>query len=161
MNEIYKKISKPFSIQFVLMSLCELKASDACKILEKFSRNEQDISDIYYAVKGAISRNFSWKDYAIQKGISLALCFFTLGCSAISQAAKAAQATSKSSIELLKQVAVACLETGVRELANYSTELAVENILSPLKSNIYEEIQRITNAQREKEYYDRIYCVER
>jgi len=62
----------------------------------------EGISDIYYAVKGAISRNFSWKDYAIQKAISLTLCFVTLGCSAISQGAKAAQATSKGTMEFLK-----------------------------------------------------------
>lgn len=153
----------------------------------------EGISDIYYAVKGAISRNFSWKDYAIQKGISLALCFVTLGCSAISQAAKAAQTTAKGSVEFMKQTlrgtgtliknsartlttgaikgtattsfklafkqaAVVCVETGVRELANYSTDLAVQSILSPMKSVVGEEIERITNIEREKEYYDRVLC---
>ena len=154
----------------------------------------EGISDIYYAVKGAISRNFSWKDYAIQKAISLTLLFVTLGCSAISQAAKAAQATSKGGIEFatqtlkgagsliknsartyatgaitgtaaktsfglaVKQVGVVCLETGARELANYSMNSVFPDLLSPLKSNIYDEIQSNTNIQREKEYFDRVLC---
>jgi hypothetical protein len=154
----------------------------------------EGISDIYYAVKGAISRNFSWKDYAIQKAISLTLCFVTLGCSAISQAAKAAQATSKGGMEFLKQtfkgagtliknsartyatgaitgtaaktsfklalkqVGVVCLETGARELANYAMDSVFPDLLSPLKSSIYDEIQNKTSVQREKEYYDRVLC---
>jgi hypothetical protein len=145
-------------------------------------------------VKGAISRNFSWKDYAIQKAISLTLCFVTLGCSAISQAAKAAQATSKGGMEFLKQtfkgagtliknsartyatgavtgtaaktsfklalkqVGVVCLETGARELANYTMDSVFPDLLSPLKSSIYDEIQNKTSVQREKEYYDRVLC---
>ena len=32
------------------------------------------------------------------------------------------------------------------------------DLLSPLKSSIYDEIQNKTSVQREKDYYDRVLC---
>jgi hypothetical protein len=52
----------------------------------------EGVNDIVFGVRGALSRRFSWKDYAIQKGVSLAICFASLGFSAVVQAVKGAQA---------------------------------------------------------------------
>ncbi|CAF1473977.1 unnamed protein product, partial [Didymodactylos carnosus] len=58
----------------------------------------EGINDIVYGIRGAISRRFSWKDYGIQKGVSLTICFVTLGCSAVKQAAQAAGTTGTTSM---------------------------------------------------------------
>ncbi|CAF0774599.1 unnamed protein product [Didymodactylos carnosus] len=65
----------------------------------------EGVSDIYYAIKGAISRQLSFRDYAIQKGISLSICFISIGLSAVSKGAKAVQTGTQSTMQLLKQTA--------------------------------------------------------
>ncbi|UJR06676.1 hypothetical protein I4U23_010962 [Adineta vaga] len=152
----------------------------------------EGVNDIVFGVRGAISRRFSWKDYAIQKGVSLAICFTSLGFSAVVQAAKGAQAvgvtgtasvlqaTRQGTVAIFKnsfrrvgegtitgisstswslafkQVAVICLETGVRELANYFSDSAYQSILSQVKSNIEEEIETIVRIQQNDKHYQHI-----
>ncbi|CAF0753267.1 unnamed protein product [Didymodactylos carnosus] len=79
----------------------------------------EGVSDIYYAIKGAISRQLSFRDYAIQKGISLSICFISIGLSAVSKGAKAVQTGTQSTMQLLKQTAQEAkgiLKNGVRVL---------------------------------------------
>jgi hypothetical protein len=63
----------------------------------------EGVCDLYFALKGAISRNINWKEYATQKAISLALCFLTLGASALSKSYQAARIGAKSTSQLAKQ----------------------------------------------------------
>ncbi|CAF4347237.1 unnamed protein product [Rotaria sp. Silwood2] len=64
----------------------------------------EGVNDLYFAVRGCISRDINWKDYAIQKGVSLAICFCTLGVSVVAQSARAAQQVgTRSTSQFLKQ----------------------------------------------------------
>lgn len=153
----------------------------------------EGVNDILFGIRGAISRRFSWKDYAIQKGVSLTICFVTLGFSAVGQAAKAAQAagktgtmsivgaTAQGTVNIVKtsfstvgsgaikgiassswklactQVAVTCAETGVREVANYTSDAVFNEVLSSVKSSIHDEIDRIAKVEYAKEEYSRIF----
>ncbi|CAF1353887.1 unnamed protein product, partial [Didymodactylos carnosus] len=63
----------------------------------------EGVNDIVFGVRGALSRRFSWKDYAIQKGVSLAICFVSLGFSAVVQAVKGAQAVGVTGAASLVQ----------------------------------------------------------
>ncbi|CAF1538864.1 unnamed protein product, partial [Rotaria sordida] len=64
----------------------------------------EGVNDLYFALRGAISRDINWKDYAIQKGVSLAICFTTLGVSVVAQSARAAQQVgTRSTSQFLKQ----------------------------------------------------------
>ena len=153
----------------------------------------EGVNDILFGVRGAISRRFSWKDYAIQKGVSLTICFVSLVFSAVSQAAKAVQAagqtdaisfvkaTAQGTYNIIKtsftavgsdavkgfassswtlacaQVAVTCAESGVREVANYSSDAVFNQVLSSIKSCIHEEIDRIAKVEYTKEDYNRIF----
>ncbi|CAF4838337.1 unnamed protein product [Rotaria sp. Silwood1] len=64
----------------------------------------EGVNDLYFAVRGCISRDINWKDYAIQKGVSLAICFCTLDVSVVAQSARAAQQVgTRSTSQFLKQ----------------------------------------------------------
>ncbi|CAF3863404.1 unnamed protein product, partial [Adineta steineri] len=90
----------------------------------------EGVNDIIFGVRGAISRRFSWKDYAIQKGVSLAICFASLGFSAVVQATKGAQAVgvagATSVIEATSQGTVAIFKNSFRTVG----EGAVKGISS-------------------------------
>ncbi|CAF4050160.1 unnamed protein product, partial [Adineta steineri] len=80
----------------------------------------EGLNDIVFGVRGAISRRFSWKDYAIQKGISLAICFASLGFSAVTEAVKGAQAVGvtgvASTIQATRQGTVAIFKNSFRRV---------------------------------------------
>jgi len=166
-------------------------AATTCSVNLGITLINEGINDIYFAVRGAIIRKISWKDYAIQKGVSLSICFASLGFSTVRQAAQTAhngtqttrlfveqtvqqtkkmmknsfrtltngfiQGTAKTSWNLAcQQVAVTCVHTGIREVANYATDSALGNVLSPLRSHIYDEIEHIVNAEYDQIEYVRI-----
>ena len=66
----------------------------------------EGFGDICFAIQGTITRNLSWKNYAIQKGINLAICFTTLGFSAVKQAATVAWASTNSVSQFLRDTAI-------------------------------------------------------
>ncbi|CAF1229096.1 unnamed protein product [Adineta ricciae] len=151
----------------------------------------EGVNDIVYGIRGAICRQFSWKDYGIQKGVSLAICFVTLGCSAIKQAAQAAKAagttgassllkaTGRGTLTIVKnsfrtvgsgaikgisstswklacqQVAVTCLETGVRQLTNYAVDTLSNKTLSEFTRLIESEMERIVYVKQSSIEYQR------
>ncbi|CAF4871145.1 unnamed protein product, partial [Rotaria sp. Silwood1] len=82
----------------------------------------EGINDIIFGIRGALSRRFSWKDYAIQKGISLGICFATLGFSAVSQAYKGVQAVglagASSTISATRQGVVAIFKNSFRTVGS-------------------------------------------
>lgn len=82
----------------------------------------EGVNDIVFGVRGALSRRFSWKDYAIQKGVSLAICFCTLGFSAVAQAAKGAQAVgvtgATSVLQATRQGTMAIIKNSFRTVGS-------------------------------------------
>lgn len=64
----------------------------------------EGIGDLYFAFQGVISRNINFKEYAIQKGISLALCIVTLGTSTVTQSFRTTKNIgTKSTSQLVKR----------------------------------------------------------
>ncbi|CAF1257028.1 unnamed protein product, partial [Didymodactylos carnosus] len=82
----------------------------------------EGINDIIFGIRGALSRRFSWKDYAIQKAISLGICFATLGFSAVSQAYKGVQAVglagASSTVSATRQGVVAIFKNSFRTVGS-------------------------------------------
>jgi hypothetical protein len=148
----------------------------------------EGVSDLYFALKGTISRNINWKDYAMQKAISLAICFLTLGASTVSQSFRAAeQFASKSTPQLAKQtwiqaksfiqtsftiigeetiettaktslrlackkVAVMSIETGAREVLNYSADHILNNhLLTKIRLELADYIESSINEIMDKD----------
>ena len=82
----------------------------------------EGVNDIVFGVRGALSRRFSWKDYAIQKGISLAICFTSLGFSAVVQAVKGVQAVgvtgAASVVQATRQGTMAIIKNSFRTVGS-------------------------------------------
>jgi len=149
-----------------------------------FSLIGEGVNDIVYGIRGALSRQFSWKDYAVEKGVSLAICFATLGLPAVGQLAKgakttiqatrqgtkviiktSARSTGSSSIKSLagaswsqacKRVATTCIQTGAQELANYFSETAYQGVFSQIKSKIRDEIESTMKIKQTDKNYQHV-----
>ena len=82
----------------------------------------EGVNDIVFGVRGALSRKFSWKSYAIQKGVSLAICFASLGFSAVVQAVKGAQAVgvtgAASVVQATRQGTMAIIKNSFRTVGS-------------------------------------------
>jgi glutamyl-tRNA reductase len=52
-----------------------------------------------------------------------------------------------------KEAAVTCVETGIREIPNYSSDAMLNQILSALKSSIHEEVECIVRTEQESTEY--------
>jgi len=60
----------------------------------------EGIGDIITSVRGAVSRNFSWDDYFIQKSISIAISLATAGLGRLNSVKNTAQYSTKTKIAL-------------------------------------------------------------
>ena len=101
----------------------------------------EGINDIVFGLRGAWSRQFSWRDYAIQKGVSLAICFVSLGFSAVVQAVKGAQAvgvtgaasllqaTRQGTVEIFKNSFRTVGTGAVKGISSSSWGLALKQVL--------------------------------
>ena len=132
----------------------------------------EGISDLFAAASGIYNRDFSWKDYAIQKAVSMTICLATAGLSALKNAAKAAKKVGEVAIDVgtkvantvkkgaekvvvavqglttktFKQVgvhvAVTVAETGAKKVLNYGVDQVSSAVLEKVKSAISEGVER-------------------
>ncbi|CAF0748180.1 unnamed protein product [Adineta ricciae] len=120
----------------------------------------EGVSDIFYAIHGAVNRQFSWKSYAVQKGVSVAICIGSLGFSAYSQAGsirgagvliknsarvlgkEAVKGFAKNSLNLaVRQACIILVEYGASELINAVVDTGVEQMMSQLRSTICSKVE--------------------
>jgi hypothetical protein len=103
----------------------------------------EGISDMVYATMAGLSGNFSWKDWAIQKAISLSISIMTVGIGSFTSAGStAAKIGSVSRTAMFAKVVVrAAGQFAVTCLTNVLTEKVMELVQEGLIQKVVKEIE--------------------
>ena len=129
----------------------------------------EGLNDLYFALRGAMSREINWQEYAAQKSISLIQSLLTVSFVVVSKSTQAAQAmgtTTWTQIQSIvrtdllaagqditkgamkqslsnacKQVASSCAKRGAKEILSYSTDSLLNNyVLSRIHSEMEKHV---------------------
>jgi hypothetical protein len=103
----------------------------------------EGINDMVYATMAGLSGTFSWRDWAIQKAISMALSIITCGIgklASLGQTATKVGSLSKSAI-FLRYIGQSCLQFATTVMTNIITEKTMSQISEGLIKKIVEFIE--------------------
>jgi hypothetical protein len=105
----------------------------------------EGVSDLITAVKAGIQGEFSWKDWGIQKAISIAISVVTAGLGTVKAAAKATGAFVKTAAIKAKQMVLNQLvSNGAKQVLSETTKeglkLAVKQVGLALAKGVAKEV---------------------
>ncbi|MCP3660067.1 MAG: hypothetical protein GY830_07060 [Bacteroidetes bacterium] len=93
----------------------------------------EGVSDIIAAIKGAIKGGeFSWKEWSIQKAVSLAISIISAGIGAVKDALKATKEAVKNTVSAIK--------TGVTELTKEGWKVAAKQVGMAIGKSVGKEV---------------------
>ena len=133
----------------------------------------EGINDMVYATMAGITGTFSWKDYAIQKAISVAISIATGGIGALAAPAKVTAKVGSASrfATFIKTVAKAAGEFALnvttsiisdvvlaeaqKRMVERIVELVITNLLSKLRERLRFKLERLYATSSDDEFHNR------